>query len=172
MRKENANSCIVYALHVREAGENLHCMEVSSNEWPGMPPSCQDKKEGLGCWLCCRAVFILRDFNLKAFPWEVHYLPCFPCSLSFSAQAKAAPSSRDQAASQWPRSSFQTYQLPKGFCLSALCEEISLLKRKGIVIVKTIPMKMFNCKGGKIICKLNESPCLQHRRVRTDLRGS
>lgn len=44
------------------------------------------------------------------------------------------------------------------------------MKRKGIVIIKTMPMKMFNCKGGKIVCKLNELPCLQYRRVRNDLR--
>lgn len=68
MRKENANGCVVYALHVGEDGEKLLCMEVSSNERPGMSPSCQDRNEGLGCWLCCRAGFVLRDFSLKAFP--------------------------------------------------------------------------------------------------------
>lgn len=99
MRKESANAYIVYALRVEEAGEKLHCTEVSSNERPGMSPSCHDKKVGLGCWLCCRAVFILRDFNLKALPWEVHYLPCLPCSLLFPAQEKWPPNSRDQAAS-------------------------------------------------------------------------
>lgn len=138
-----------------------------------MSPSCQDKKEGLGCWLCCRALFIPRDFNQKV-PLLGRFIisPVFPAVSHSVHGQKWPPNSRDQAASQWPHSSLQTYQLPKGFCLSALCQEIILLKRQGIVIVKTIPIKIFNCKGGKSICKLNEAPCLQHRRVRNDLRGS
>ena len=145
-------------------------MEASSNERPGMSPSCQDEKEGLGCWLCCRAVFIPRAF--RPFLGRFIISPVFPAVSCSLHRQKWPPNSRYQAASWWPHSSFQTYQLLKGFCLSALCEEISLLKRKGIVIAKTIPIKMFNCKGGKLICTLNESPCLQHRRARNNLGGS
>lgn len=121
----------------------------------------------------CRAVFIPRDFNQKV-PFLGRFIisPVFPAVSHSLHRQKWPPNSRDQAASQWPCSSLQTYQLPKGFCLSALCQEIILLKRQSIVIVKTIAIKKFNCKGRKIICKLNESPCLQHRRVRNDLRGS
>lgn len=100
MRKENANGCIVYALHVREAGEKLHCTEVSSNERPGMSPSCHDKKEGLGCWLCCRAVFIPRDFNLKALQSGRFIIsPVFPAVSPSLHGQKWPPNSRDQAAS-------------------------------------------------------------------------
>lgn len=170
MRKQNANGYIVYASHVGEAEEKLHCLEVSSNERPGMSPSCQDKKRRAWVLALLPSCLYPKGLQSESLYWGGSL------SLLFSLQShslqgqKWLPSSRDQAALWWPCPPFQTYQLPKGLCLSVLWEEISLLKRNGIVIVKSIPIKMFNCKGGKTICKSNESPCLQHRRVRNDLR--
>lgn len=120
VRRENANGYIVYTSCVRKARKKLQCMEVSRNEQPGMPPSCQDKKEGLGCWLCCTVVIIPRDCHLKASPWEVHYFPCQYCSLSFYTRKKRPPGLKRPGWVIIVSFLFQAYHLSKGFCFSAL----------------------------------------------------
>lgn len=133
-------------------------------------PAVRTKEKGLGAGSLQSCFYPKGLQSDNTFPWEVHYLPCLLCSLSFSAWTEVAPKLQRPGCIT-VASFLQTYQLPKGFCLSALCQEIILLKRQGIVLVKTTPIKKFNCKGRKIICKLNESPCFYHGRVRNDLRG-
>lgn len=136
MRRENANSHIVYALCVREAGEKLQSMEVSSNERPGISPSCQDKEEGLGCWLCYSRLYP------EGLPSESLYMggSLFPPS---SLQSHSLPRQKVNPRTQETRLGHSGFVRPSRpinspkACVLLCSEEISLLKRKGTVIVKT-----------------------------------
>lgn len=124
----------MYALCVREAGKKLQCMEVSSNERTGMSPSCQDKEEGLGCWLRCHHLYPkgLPSENLSM---GGSLLP--PSSLQSLHRQKVNPGTQETRLGHSglvPPSSPPSS--PKA-CVFLRSEEISLLKRKGTVIVKT-----------------------------------
>lgn len=109
-------------------------MEVSSNERPGMSPSCQDKEEGLGCWLRCRQLY---PKGLPSENLSMGGLLFPPSSLQSLHRQKVDPRTQEtRLGHRGPVRPSSPHSSLKA-CVFLRSEEISLLKRKGTVIVKT-----------------------------------